>query len=800
MTTMLSSLLQKLSRRDMPMFLIFIALFSINIMAQVAPGPYEILPFEDAYIVEAWMDLLAADTQRIADWSGMLTTSWESPNAYNGHRGTDFSLDTGTPLYAPANGQVVTVVTNIPEDDHSTGFGNYVKIQITSGSSPEGENLDVILAHQLPQVQVSVGQNVVTGQLIGYADNTGNSTSEHLHFESRIRNASSGICPFYYGHWKYPIMFNPTGTKQVGHIIKITAPSTPIRSDRFDTSQQIATAHQNQLYFSSYWKRGYYRVFIPNDANNRSGWIRATDADEVYTGTVIQAMPDPGTYVHTATLQNPYSIKALPDNDSATLGQIVYGGGRFVADQIENGWYRIPLPAENPTWGWVKPDTRMIVYPQLYNPAINLAQLPNNDFPLQESFSTVGKSMFGRPKYNRSFVREFNPPAPGGDGKALFITDAINHGNGKEECVSVGKVNHRNYYVQCAVYFNYRPEYMGSGEYERYGIFARDDGFASMDQTFEGKGNCYALLYDSDDGRLRAAKIVNASITDFLSTPRYITTDGWNILRIECEDNHIRYYLNGNLLVDVIDTTFPCGPCGMGYVSHTTSYPSARGAYFDNFIADVLPTPVPTTTPTPAPSPTPMPSPSPTSSPTPAPSPSPNITPSPTPPLTPPLHFTFDNGEEGWQFADEIPPFDMPFRTTLPGRLGLSPAGSTYCFSYWYSPIIHLKKTAVYRVVWEISSSLSNPDNVVQFRLRINQQGAWSAWDRVVNSNLQNTPSAGMPVFYKTYISPEINSEEDNKLILSFDIMSFDSNDDSSSWVYLESVSIEEAEFLKSNK
>ena len=50
-------------------------------------------------------------------------------------------------------------------------------------------------------------------------------------------------------------MFNLTGTIQVGRVIKVTATNTPIRADRFDTSTQLATAWQNQLYFSAYPKR-----------------------------------------------------------------------------------------------------------------------------------------------------------------------------------------------------------------------------------------------------------------------------------------------------------------------------------------------------------------------------------------------------------------------------------------------------------------------------------------------------------------------------------------------------------------
>lgn len=580
--------------------------FAGTAFSQASPGPFEILPVEEAFISEAWKDLL--DTTSRADWSGYLGTTWISPNAYNGHEGTDFALDTGTPILAPVDGTVIDVVTDIPENNHTINpFGNYVLMQVTGGLSPQGESLDIILCHLLPSVQVIVGQDVTVGQVVGYSDNTGNSTSEHIHIETRLRDATIGTCPFYWGLWKYPIMFNPNGVKQVGHVIRISAASTSIRSDMYESSAQISTAFQDQLYFSSYWKRGYYRVFIANDTGNRSGWIKAIDAEEVFTGTVIQAIPDPGVYDHAATLANPYPIKASPDAGSATIGQIVYGGGRFVADQAQSGWYRIAVPG-SASWGWVPLDSRMIVYPELYNPDITIANLPNNDFPMIDDFSSVGKCLFGRAKYNRSYTQTFSPASPGGDGIVIRVTDALNRGNGYEECVTIGKVDHRDYYAQSDVYIDYQPEYMTKKEYQLYGVFLRDDGFSSMDRTFEGKGNCYAMIYDDIKGEIYAGKYVDASFTDFLPSTIEITSDGWHNFKIEAQGNHIRYYLDGDLLVDAVDDEFISGPCGIGYSNHVDrTYPPDRGAYFDNFIADVIsgPTPTPTATPTSTPTPTP---------------------------------------------------------------------------------------------------------------------------------------------------------------------------------------------------
>ncbi len=552
--------------------------------AQALPGPHEILPFQDGFIVEAFFDLQTTTSGQIGDWTGFSGTSWVSPQAYNDHIGSDFSVQTGTSLYATAPGVVAEAVGTFPIDDHSTYYGNYVRI-ILDQPAPDGQLIDVRYAHML-QVAVSVGQRVNVGDYVGLSDNTGNSTTEHVHFQSEIRGGAT-ICPFYWGHYKYPIIFNQAGNLQVGRVVKITSNTAPIRSGRFDTASQISTAHKDQLYFASYPKRGYYYVFIPNNGSWRSGWIRSTDVQEVYTGTVVQPIPDNVTYTHLGQLAAKYPIRAQASDTATQIGQILFGGGRFVADQSSNGFYRVAVPGTTATWGWLKPNNQMIVYPTLVNPSVTL---PNHNFPFSESFSTLGVSSFGRPKFNRSVVKTFSPSSPGGDGKALFVTDATNHGNGTTESVIVGTQGHTNYFVQADVYFNYRPIYIKKkGDFERYGVILRDDGFAGLNTTFEGAGNSYALLWDNDDGRMRAAKIVDGVVTDFQPTIKYVTTSGWRKFRIEAVGSQIKFFVDGVLLIQVTDSTFHSGQCGIGYSRTFASPPAGRGAYFDNFSADILP-------------------------------------------------------------------------------------------------------------------------------------------------------------------------------------------------------------------
>lgn len=552
-----------------------------------SPGPYEIIPIEDAYIIEAFCDLIP-HTSSIADWTGWISSTWISPNAYNNHGGTDFSVGTGTPMYATCDGQVIEVVNNIPDENHSLNYyGNYVKIR-ASGKSPQGQTLTVITAHMRPSIQVEVGDIVQTGDFLGYSGNTGNSTSEHLHLESA--EAGTTRCPFYYAHFKYPIMFNPTATKQVGHILRVSKPTTPLRSSNTDNSSVVSSVYENQLLFASFAKRGYYRVFVPSFTAYRSAWVRATDVEEIYTGTVIQPLPDAGVYNHYQQLNSTYTLYESPDTNSSAVGTIHYAGGRFVADQTApGGWYRISIPASTERYGWVQANNRLVVYPQAINPDIDLTRRPNDQFPMINNFNVLGPLDYGRPKFDRRSVIDWddNPNDTIPPRRVLKLTDHGNTGDGHNESVSYGRPEHTDYGVQADVYTWYRPAYGGDWNgSERYGIFIRDDGFGGFDETFEGAGNCYLMMYNAQTALVTCGKSINGSVIPFHTFT--LSGNAWRTFRIEAEGTSIRYFLDANLVHAAQDTTFHSGLCGMNYTGRLGIYPDQRGAHFDNFRAELL--------------------------------------------------------------------------------------------------------------------------------------------------------------------------------------------------------------------
>jgi murein DD-endopeptidase MepM/ murein hydrolase activator NlpD len=98
------------------------------------------------------------------------------------HDGLDIANKTGTPIYAPADGIVKFV--GIQEN-----YGRMITI------NHHDSNCETIYGH-LQQAEVSSGQIIHRGDLIGFMGSTGRSTGSHLHYEVRVNEHA--IDPFNY--------------------------------------------------------------------------------------------------------------------------------------------------------------------------------------------------------------------------------------------------------------------------------------------------------------------------------------------------------------------------------------------------------------------------------------------------------------------------------------------------------------------------------------------------------------------------------------------------------------------------
>lgn len=91
----------------------------------------------------------------------------------HGHNGVDLVSSFGSSIMASADGEVIVAKSS----GYNGGYGSYIVIKHDNGTQ-------TLYAH-LSGVQVSVGEQVSQGQVIGNMGSTGKSTGTHLHFEVR---------------------------------------------------------------------------------------------------------------------------------------------------------------------------------------------------------------------------------------------------------------------------------------------------------------------------------------------------------------------------------------------------------------------------------------------------------------------------------------------------------------------------------------------------------------------------------------------------------------------------------------
>ncbi len=111
---------------------------------------------------------------------------------YGGHKGIDIQAAYGTPIYAAANG---VVVSSVFDNGWNGGRGNYVTIRHDDGGLSTNY-------YHMSYVYAYVGQRVTAGDLIGEVGMTGRAYGNHLHFEVRIGGDGTGT-------WLNPIDYLP---------------------------------------------------------------------------------------------------------------------------------------------------------------------------------------------------------------------------------------------------------------------------------------------------------------------------------------------------------------------------------------------------------------------------------------------------------------------------------------------------------------------------------------------------------------------------------------------------------------
>lgn len=133
-------------------------------------------PFSDSFIAGCSAKQGAlGNIWCVTQYFGNTSFSTANPQIYNGsgHNAIDIGAPTGTPVEAALAGTVMDT-GNTDSIPGCYSFGKWVVIKHSNG-------LATLYSH-LSSIQVTPGQSVSTGSVIGYSGMTGYATGPHLHF------------------------------------------------------------------------------------------------------------------------------------------------------------------------------------------------------------------------------------------------------------------------------------------------------------------------------------------------------------------------------------------------------------------------------------------------------------------------------------------------------------------------------------------------------------------------------------------------------------------------------------------
>ena len=102
------------------------------------------------------------------------------------HTGTDIACAEGTPILAAADG-TVTVANSL--DSWGGSYGYYIQID-------HGGGLETLYAH-CSSICVTTGQQVQSGEVIGYVGHTGRATGNHLHLDVSVDGNRADVLRYF---------------------------------------------------------------------------------------------------------------------------------------------------------------------------------------------------------------------------------------------------------------------------------------------------------------------------------------------------------------------------------------------------------------------------------------------------------------------------------------------------------------------------------------------------------------------------------------------------------------------------
>ena len=278
--------------------------------------PFIRLPFDEPkdgfYPIEAFFDhafpgqieepnMLRLDGKALpgAHYSGC----WSAMTCYSGHNATDYTLPTGTPVYAVAAG-VVTYRLDAEGGviiDHGNGYRS--------------------LYWHLDKIVVNWQQPVKDGELIGYSGSRGIATHPHLHFGLRLTALSRDVDPS--GWWS-------------SNADPWPAPSRFLWRGGLLADNSTAQMH---LFYNQYWVRD------PKGYGGESWYTATTNTYGNSTNWAIWGTTIPKAGPYTVSVYWPKNAEAT----TAAVYQVWHAGGMALVkvNQRIDGDRFVPLGSFN---------------------------------------------------------------------------------------------------------------------------------------------------------------------------------------------------------------------------------------------------------------------------------------------------------------------------------------------------------------------------------------------------------------------------------------------------------------------
>ncbi|HEX5050776.1 MAG TPA: hypothetical protein VFZ65_03290 [Planctomycetota bacterium] len=204
-------------------------------------------------------------------------------------------------------------------------------------------------------------------------------------------------------------------------------------------------------------------------------------------------------------------------------------------------------------------------------------------FPMRDTFPATGPQLQSwLPKFTTPVSVAASPPPPSGDATVLRVMDPA----GGTESLRLVPGLARDLGWQATLLCEHRPQLAADG-FERIGIFVRDQAAGAFDGTLSQQGACYALTWDSHDGRVRCLRVQGGTSTDLLPAPLFVPGTAWRRFCIDAVGSELTFTLDGERLLQTNDTTYASGDFGIGFHEFFTTNTNMRGTRVDSCDADV---------------------------------------------------------------------------------------------------------------------------------------------------------------------------------------------------------------------